>query len=332
MGGTWVEYREAELREVVPSGVPDDDPARFLRELRQLRNGAGLEHVELAARAHYPCDAILAAEAGPALPDLPMLSAYVRGCGGTVTDWEERWRTLTRSPALTLLPTRDAGGSDAAAAGARIGSVSLAADAHDPAIIMAALGRVANGIAPEPAPARSLFTPASAAKVAASAPPVLEQASVFAAAPAPSSAPAAPPAPPPAAAAAPRAGLGPRRQLKASLAHAGPARRGWHRRRPGRRPGAGRRGHAGPGTVSREAGVHGRACPQCPAPRGVQVTDRRGRDPRVPGRHHLGALLLGSVPDQKNVGTLTGFFPAKSPQSFAARDWPYLSSSSVGLA
>ena len=188
-----MEYREAELREVVPSGVPDDDPARFLRELRQLRNGAGLEHVELAARAHYPCDAILAAEAGPALPDLPVLSAYVRGCGGTVTDWEERWRTLTRSPALTLLPTRDAGGSDAAAAGARVGSVSLAADAHDPAIIMAALGRVANGIAPEPAPARSLFTPASAAKVAASAPPVLEQASVFAAAPAASSAPAAAP-------------------------------------------------------------------------------------------------------------------------------------------
>jgi hypothetical protein len=194
MGGTWVEYREAELREVVPSGVPDDDPARFLHELRQLRNGAGLEHVELAARAHYPCDAILAAEAGPALPDLPVLSAYVRGCGGTVTDWEERWRTLTRSPALTLLPTRDAGGSDAAAAGARVGSVSLAADAHDPAIIMAALGRVANGIAPEPAPARSVFTPASAAKVAASAPPVLEQASVFAAAPAAGSAPAAAPA------------------------------------------------------------------------------------------------------------------------------------------
>ena len=185
-----MKYQEAELREVVPSGVPDDDPARFLRELRQLRNGAGLEHVELAARAHYPCDAILAAEAGPALPDLPVLSAYVRGCGGTVTDWEERWRMLTRSPALTLLPTRDAGGSDAAAAGARIGSVSLAADAHDPAIIMAALGRVANGIAAEPAPARSLFTPASAAKVAASAAPVLEQASVFAAAPAASSAPA----------------------------------------------------------------------------------------------------------------------------------------------
>ena len=194
-----MEYREAELREVVPSGVPDDDPARFLRELRQLRNGAGLEHVQLAARAHYPCDAILAAEAGPALPDLPVLSAYVRGCGGTVTEWEERWRTLTRSPALTLLPTRDAGGSDAAAAGARIGSVSLAADAHDPAIIMAALGRVANGIATEPSPARSLFTPAASVAPVAASVGVSAAASVFAVDPAPA------PEPVPAVAAVPDA-------------------------------------------------------------------------------------------------------------------------------
>ena len=302
MGGTWVEYREAELREVVPSGVPDDDPARFLRELRQLRNGAGLEHVELAARAHYPCDAILAAEAGPALPDLPVLSAYVRGCGGTVTDWEERWRTLTRSPALTLLPTRDAGGSDAAAAGARIGSVSLAADAHDPAIIMAALGRVANGIAAEPAPARSLFTPASAAKVAASAAPVLEQASVFAAAPAASSAPAA---------RHPPLSSVPAVSRSTSIAHAGPADVA---ATAGSGTGsAGRRGHAGPGTVSREAGVHGRARPPRPAPRAVQATDRRGRDPRVPGRHHLGALLLGVRPRSKERGDFDRVFPAKVP-------------------
>jgi hypothetical protein len=194
-----VEYREAELREVVPSGVPDDDPARFLRELRQLRDGAGLEHVQLAARAHYPCDAILAAEAGPALPDLPVLSAYVRGCGGTVTEWEERWRKLTRSPALTLLPTRDAGGSDAAAAGARIGSVSLAADAHDPAIIMAALGRVANGIASEPSPARSLFTPAASVAPVAASVGGSAAASVFAVDPAPA------PEPVPAVAAVPDA-------------------------------------------------------------------------------------------------------------------------------
>jgi len=173
-----VEYREAELHAVAASDVPDDNPTRFLRELRMLRNGAGLEHDELAARAHYPCDAILAAEAGPALPDLPVLSAYVRGCGGTVIEWEERWRTLNRSPALTLLPTREAGNSDAAAAGARIGSVSLAADGHDPAIIMAALGRVANGIAAEPVPAHSVFAPAAVAAPAQA--PVPEKAALFA--------------------------------------------------------------------------------------------------------------------------------------------------------
>jgi len=218
-----VEYREAELRKVVPSGVPDDDPARFLRELRQLRNGAGLEHVQLAARAHYPCDAILAAEAGPALPDLPVLSAYVRGCGGTVTEWEERWRTLTRSPALALLPTRDAGGSDAAAAGARIGSVSLAADGHDPAIIMAALGRVANGIASEPSPARSLFTPAaSAAPVASSV-----RSSAAAAIAAVDSAPASAPQPVPAVAAVPDADEVPEAATGLSTATADGDKPGW---------------------------------------------------------------------------------------------------------
>ena len=144
-----MEHREAELREVMPRDMPDD-PARFLRELRRLRDGAGLGQAELAARAHYPREAIRVAEAGPGLPDLPVLSAYVQGCGGPVTEWEERWRTLTRSPALTLLPTRTAGCSDAAAAGARIGSVSLAADGHDPSLIMAALGRVANGITAGP--------------------------------------------------------------------------------------------------------------------------------------------------------------------------------------
>jgi hypothetical protein len=141
-----VEHRRAELQTEIRDAAGDDS-ARFLRELRQLRGGAGLGHAELAARAHYPCDAIQAAEAGPSLPDLPVLSAYVRGCGGTPAEWEERWRSLTHSPALPLLPVRPAGGSDAATAGARVGSTSLAADGHDPHIIMAALGRVADGMA-----------------------------------------------------------------------------------------------------------------------------------------------------------------------------------------
>lgn len=206
-----MEHREAELAEVEPSDGSQDDPARFLRELCQLRIGAGLGHAELAARAHYPCEAVRAAEAGPALPALPVLSAYVRSCGGTVAEWEERWRTLTRSPALPLLSVRTAGCSDAAAAGARIGSASLAADGHDPALVMAALSRVASGItdAPvRPSPAQPPVAPAALA-----APAALE--------PLPSAlaAPVAPTAP--AARAVPAARLAPRESVPPMPAAAG---------------------------------------------------------------------------------------------------------------
>ena len=165
-----MEHREAELRAVEPCDVPEDDPVRFLRELRQLRNEAGFGHTELAARAHYPCGAIRAAEAGPALPDLPVLSAYVRGCGGTVAEWEERWRALTRSPASPLLPVRPGGVSDAATAGARVGATSLAADGHDPDIIMAALNRVADGIAADPPSGPGAESPAALSLFGSSAP------------------------------------------------------------------------------------------------------------------------------------------------------------------
>ena len=144
-----------EMPQTTACRTSGDDPARFLQELRQLRDGAGLGPAELAARAHYPYDRIRAAEAGPALPDLPVLSAYVRGCGGTTEEWEERWRSLTSAPTLPLLAARPAGSSTAASAGARIGSISPAADTPDPSIILAALDRVAEGMAVgNPAPLR----------------------------------------------------------------------------------------------------------------------------------------------------------------------------------
>lgn len=149
-----MEHRTVEMRQTAGCGTPNDDTARFLRELRQLRDYAGLGQTELAARAHYPHDCIRAAEAGPALPDLPVLSAYVRGCGGTVDEWEERWRALTNTPVLSLLPTRSAGCSTAATAGARVGSGSPGADAPDPAVILAALTRVAEKAATSTSPAR----------------------------------------------------------------------------------------------------------------------------------------------------------------------------------
>jgi len=142
-----VEHRQVEAWQTTACRASGDDSARFLKELRQLRDGAGLGPAELAARAHYPYDRIRAAEAGPALPDLPVLSAYVRGCGGTTEEWEERWRSLTSAPTLPLLAARPAGSSTAASAGARIGSISPAADTPDPSIILAALDRVAEGMA-----------------------------------------------------------------------------------------------------------------------------------------------------------------------------------------
>jgi Helix-turn-helix domain len=142
-----VEHQQTDVRQVSGRVVSADDTERFLRELRELRDGAGLGHAELAARAHYPYDTIKAAEVGPALPDLPVLSAFVRGCGGTVEEWEERWRSLTSTPSLPVSEARDAGNSAAAVAGARIGSVTQVTDNPDPSIIMAALNRVAEGMA-----------------------------------------------------------------------------------------------------------------------------------------------------------------------------------------
>jgi Helix-turn-helix domain len=155
-----VEHRKADTLSVAGCGASVDDAALFLRELRQLRSGAGLGHAELAARAHYPYDSIRAAEVGPSLPDLPVLCAYVRGCGGTAEEWEERWRSLTRTPSLPVPAARHAGQSAAASAGARISAAAApATDAPDPSVIMAALDRVAEGMAGAgtgPAPAETV--------------------------------------------------------------------------------------------------------------------------------------------------------------------------------
>lgn len=85
-----------------------DEKAAFLRDLHALRDEAGLDHGELAARAHYPEDIMRAAESGPALPALPVLEAYVRGCGASPAAWEDRWRGLMADVAATDgLPVRD---------------------------------------------------------------------------------------------------------------------------------------------------------------------------------------------------------------------------------
>ncbi len=169
-----MEHRKADIRQVAGHTASGDDASRFLRELRQLRAGAGLGHAELAARAHYPYDRIKAAEVGPSLPDLPVLSAFVRGCGGTTDEWEERWRSLTRTPSLPVPATRQTGNSAASDAGARIGAANQGTGAPDPSIIRAALSRVAEGMAggadPTSTPSPTIEPPAA---VPAPAPPAV---------------------------------------------------------------------------------------------------------------------------------------------------------------
>src|SRR5581483_11405730 len=117
-----------------------DDKARFLAEFRALRDRAAIDYEELAARTHYPSTVLKDAENGPGLPGLPVLAAYVRACGGDVAEWEERWRLLARAADDEAgLPTRPAGASAAAVAGARAGVTMGPAEAADTERIKAAL-------------------------------------------------------------------------------------------------------------------------------------------------------------------------------------------------
>jgi len=122
------------------SAGPGDDQVRFLADLRALRDSAAIGHDELAARAHYPSNILKEAENGPALPGLPILTAYVRACEGDVLDWEERWRRLNPEVAGDPgLPVRPAGASAAAVAGARAGVGVAPPDVYDPERVKAAL-------------------------------------------------------------------------------------------------------------------------------------------------------------------------------------------------
>jgi hypothetical protein len=122
------------------SAGPGDDQARFLADLRALRDSAAIGYDEMAARVHYPSDVLKEAENGPALPGLPILSAYVRACEGDILDWEERWRRLNPEVADDPgLPVRPAGASAAAVAGARAGVSVAPPDVYDPERIKAAL-------------------------------------------------------------------------------------------------------------------------------------------------------------------------------------------------
>jgi hypothetical protein len=117
-----------------------DDRARFLADLRALRDAAAVGYDELSARTHFPSGILKEAENGPTLPTLPILAAYVRACDGDVLEWEERWRRLgSEAWADPNLPVRPPGASPAAAAGARAGVTMAPPDVYDPERIRTAL-------------------------------------------------------------------------------------------------------------------------------------------------------------------------------------------------
>src|ERR1700733_15036268 len=64
----------------------------FFHDLRALRASGDLSLAELAGLAHFPEEALAAAETGPAGPPNPVLVAYVQACGGRVGQGEGRWR------------------------------------------------------------------------------------------------------------------------------------------------------------------------------------------------------------------------------------------------
>src|SRR5262252_4444110 len=133
------EGAQLQIRGTWSAGAGDSD-ARFLADLRALRDSAAIGYDELAARAHYPSDVLKEAENGPSLPGLPILSAFVRACEGDVLGWEERWRQLNPDVEDDPdLPVRPAGASAAAVAGARAGVGVAPPDVYDPERIKAAL-------------------------------------------------------------------------------------------------------------------------------------------------------------------------------------------------
>jgi helix-turn-helix protein len=93
------------------AAIEADNVGAFARDLRVLRAKAELDYPDMAEKSHYTMRTLASAAGGLRLPTLPVLIAYVRACGGDVTEWEERWGKLIRAgkKGPTALP---AAGSD----------------------------------------------------------------------------------------------------------------------------------------------------------------------------------------------------------------------------
>jgi hypothetical protein len=94
----------------------DDPVQRFLGELNQLRNSAGMpSYRQLAARAHYSRSALWRAARGSHLPSREIALALACACGGDRAEWDRKW-CAARAQASMSRPAADDHGKAAPSA------------------------------------------------------------------------------------------------------------------------------------------------------------------------------------------------------------------------
>jgi len=96
-GGPVIRQRDSALPDPPPgakgpiAAIENDNIAAFARDLRVMRSKAELDYPDMAEKSHYTMRTLASAAGGLRLPTLPVLIAYVKACGGDVSEWEERW-------------------------------------------------------------------------------------------------------------------------------------------------------------------------------------------------------------------------------------------------
>ncbi|MER6763346.1 MULTISPECIES: nSTAND1 domain-containing NTPase [Amycolatopsis] len=107
-----------------PLDAEDSALGRFAAGLRRLRDKAGTPtYRELAGRVNYSVAALSTAASGRRVPSLVVTLAYVRGCGGDVEEWRERWHALVAE----IAAERSAGPEEEREPGERAPYLGLAA-------------------------------------------------------------------------------------------------------------------------------------------------------------------------------------------------------------
>lgn len=89
----------------IPQGAPPE-LAELARQLRELRERAGLTLRQLADRAHCSQAALSEAASGKKLPSWSIAENYVKGCGQNPQRWRELWERAEAASALGSPPVR----------------------------------------------------------------------------------------------------------------------------------------------------------------------------------------------------------------------------------